>query len=1205
MGMATNETEARARIQKNFSAALNPSQHIANLDIISPRSEVMDNLETLHTRYLQLLQQELDEGVGLTQDRVRLLGMAMQQPTMNFNLISSYQSRKELQNQFEKMIMLTGSTGQSGSGGTFGVLGFPSVPIPSGNPRKMSALMMTPGSSHPLDILLSGRTFNMSLDTKKIEIGYSSIPTPDYMRELMQQRTSPPLKEITEKLARGERVKYFSLDIETTGVGTDDIARSLSGQMYDSHLPGTSVATSIAGMSADPSGRVGFHLIAPEMQNLVVSRSTGQGTRLGTEIARKEARSLLTENIDDIFDLSDPLQRRQAADSYFKLFNFMAQDDVYIVGNNVGAFDIPKVVQSIAQLQEFSDIDGADELVSKVISKLNNGKIIDMTQISGQYLQGKLIERLRQSGIDLQDTERAIDFVRTNLLAPETIAKGGLLGEGVKPRSMENLLLSTNMLELIKDSADQGNTEASKVIDALQRGTHISEIDQYFSGELLRRINDQSLDLLGAGHVQDPILRGIRQTIARSVAPFSTANIVDVNQMSDNLLRFMISPSGKGTLQGVRVSSQGGDAMIAFNAETGMYEESFLRGSKAGQVSPIRTQLAEMKIRTVLHQELTALQPGGSAPVDRMLTSGISYAEASQMRRMLDYVSTTSTISPVVTANATSVTSRVPFVNVSALDATQQKEFLGSLLTTRQTIGFPYLAERPEIISRGDLALTRSMADRYDPIPENLVTQAFRSLHSGGAGLGFLDPSMRGSFVAASTLTSEIPFTVPRDSLARPVVDAVDEVSQTTTLPTQILRRAGLISPGDILPTDVERVKSMALRGQKIARQASELGVVFTRAQETTRILTTDSEVVSKPMMSAKLTEEIKRIKGDTFFSDIGLDKAHFSIVDGKDRVNLVLGSGQMQRSKAQELAESIVEVWRQNAGKTTEEMVKSGLAGDELEAIAIKNILKSSSSGTIADAAQISADELVDKLTDTFVRSGPVSGFIEGAPAQGVTALLRRLGGSITNDVEPVRRGFLFQVNEMGEQYNAVTASISTAAEQVLEAENPALHAAARSQMVGGQYETFLSIVREAEENPEFRRNLETNFSRARVDTGIRGTSIFRNRTLRDESIVNFITKHKPKMAVAALGVAAFSAGYYIARRNRKNEMFNEVMNQQPYEDTGLVQEANDDIQADKQIYSARRDPLVTAGVVGNLDRNKIGHTKMGPNKYDYLYGR
>ncbi|MEY4332040.1 MAG: hypothetical protein RLZZ196_778, partial [Bacteroidota bacterium] len=64
-------------------------------------------------------------------------------------------------------------------------------------------------------------------------------------------------------------------------------------------------------------------------------------------------------------------------------------------------------------------------------------------------------------------------------------------------------------------------------------------------------------------------------------------------------------------------------------------------------------------------------------------------------------------------------------------------------------------------------------------------------------------------------------------------------------------------------------------------------------------------------------------------------------------------------------------------------------------------------------------------------------------------------------------------------------------------------------------------------------------------------------------------------------------------------------TMHQQPYENPGLVQQANSGIQEDNQQMSSRRDPLVTAGVVGNLDRNKIGHTGMGPDKYNHLFGR
>jgi hypothetical protein len=30
----------------------------------------------------------------------------------------------------------------------------------------------------------------------------------------------------------------------------------------------------------------------------------------------------------------------------------------------------------------------------------------------------------------------------------------------------------------------------------------------------------------------------------------------------------------------------------------------------------------------------------------------------------------------------------------------------------------------------------------------------------------------------------------------------------------------------------------------------------------------------------------------------------------------------------------------------------------------------------------------------------------------------------------------------------------------------------------------------------------------------------------------------------------------------------------------------------------------LATAGVVGNLDRRRTGHTQMGPRKYDHLFG-
>ena len=87
---------------------------------------------------------------------------------------------------------------------------------------------------------------------------------------------------------------------------------------------------------------------------------------------------------------------------------------------------------------------------------------------------------------------------------------------------------------------------------------------------------------------------------------------------------------------------------------------------------------------------------------------------------------------------------------------------------------------------------------------------------------------------------------------------------------------------------------------------------------------------------------------------------------------------------------------------------------------------------------------------------------------------------------------------------------------------------------------------------------------------------------------------------------MAALSAGYYLATRKAKQDPLNEVMEQQPIEEPGpmSIGDFNKMDQAMARQTSSRRDPLVTAGVVGNLDRNKIGHTNMGANKYNHLYG-
>jgi hypothetical protein len=100
--------------------------------------------------------------------------------------------------------------------------------------------------------------------------------------------------------------------------------------------------------------------------------------------------------------------------------------------------------------------------------------------------------------------------------------------------------------------------------------------------------------------------------------------------------------------------------------------------------------------------------------------------------------------------------------------------------------------------------------------------------------------------------------------------------------------------------------------------------------------------------------------------------------------------------------------------------------------------------------------------------------------------------------------------------------------------------------------------------------------------------------------SLVRAYEDLKPKMKVGALGLAAAVMGYYVSNKVEQRSIINETMEQQPIEIPG----ARSRLPSMQTMDSRRMDPLLTAGVVGGLDRNKNSHFRMGPNKYDHLYG-
>lgn len=176
----------------------------------------------------------------------------------------------------------------------------------------------------------------------------------------------------------------------------------------------------------------------------------------------------------------------------------------------------------------------------------------------------------------------------------------------------------------------------------------------------------------------------------------------------------------------------------------------------------------------------------------------------------------------------------------------------------------------------------------------------------------------------------------------------------------------------------------------------------------------------------------------------------------------------------------------------------------------------------------------------------------------------------------------------------NLFPSEVVRAAQQVVESSQPE-----------AQLDFFRSVLMRFGEDPTFRKNLRTAMEDAVPQFGPVTDLIARQE--RDRHLFHFISRHKNTVYGALAAAATAGVGYYLYKKKQKNDLYNETMDRQPFEEVPAPMSIDQFNSLEKNFVaqnSSRRDPLFTAGVVGNLDRNKVSHYKMGPKKYDHLYG-
>lgn len=1147
----------------------------------------------------------------------------MSAPTMNLSLISDRTQRESL-NDLWQQIALTGIPEN---------VGLPSTVAPSGNIRSETGYLNMPRAlpgetAHPSTTLLSGRAISISrtkTGERAMSVSGSNIPTRQYL-ETMMERTDP--RQFVQKaIDEGRKLTFMTSDIETGGVGPYDLARSVFGQTYEmpTNLAGTDVDSALRGISQSttPSDTFDFHMLLPEMQTLTRGqRGGGPSVQLGGRLADIETGRFLgggrtAAGTGKIFDLATEGGRADSAAELTRYFEKLINPDTVLVGNNFASFDIPKLIATASTLPEFMKDPRAKEILEAVQEKAKSGNVIDVTALARDHLSGKIQERMADAALSGLPDSEIVDKGLKSLLSIESLSKAGIAAEGVKPFGIENIVTSTNVLELMYARGGK----YAEAVEQLGTGSHVSSLDAQLSMGIYEGILSEQLDIVDrANRSTEPAVMRALNAVSRASATVPTANIASIEEMSDQVFNFLTDTSGASdrTLMGARVQTINGttrevEGFMHYNPSrtdasggiVGGYEMVHFDASKAvdpttGTTGIPNLRVARNKIRTAMQQDSDNL--GVAGYMSQVISTGINVSEASQMNSTLAAVSRFSSLSTVARGPGT-------FLATEA----DEDAFVGSMTATRKHIGFPHLRDQPSSVTSGSRQLKNRMLGRFDVPDAAAMTAAQDAVYQGGAGLAVLDPVMRSSFVGLSTQTSHIPYKDGSTEMARNIAKKAE--AQRALAEGRVVTDADL--EAFVSSMSDNQIQSINLRAAESSKYLSEQTMIHVPTMSKTRMLSREGGIVTgksaKPLISRSVLSKMVAedssgamvpIVDSELWKQAGLDTATFSIVKAQDKdiVNLVLGKGKMSSDHATDFAHSLLTVLKEKSTHSSiEQLVQDGYASSLDEAQVLKNLLDPPDKlGASANTKLTYVQGLVDRLME----SGPAIGALEGPDAQGPKAILEALGSEIGNDQPAIARGAVFQIQNVGEETITVSGALPQAAKDQLDHMGGVVSAQTNADLAGGMMETHMQALGKAESSETFRNKLRNIFHKDRVETGIFGTKIDRDRIDRDSSILKTLEKVKPKLAMGAIAVAAASAGYYLAKKQRTNQMYDETMRQQPYENQGLVQEANSGIQEDNQQTSARRDPLVTAGVVGNLDRNKIGHTGMGPNKYNHLYG-
>lgn len=1071
--------------------------------------------------------------------------------------ILNLDSRKRLENSFAGKVLKIEDL--------FSNAGLPSKHMPSSSPYRTPAMFeVDQGLEHPAQVMLNKTIFNIDPTSNSIadvRFGTTNITSSkDLERNLfqigkMKDRDAQGMSKLLDFTpnADGSAKKIITFDVETTGLGSGSQVRSIS-LAQRTNLD--DMAETVAKFGYN-SPRLGGILAGPQLSDTLsgfLSRSEDMGTVINSE---KE----FLENMKNVF------RRLNEADQ--------------VTGHNVN-FDITQSIRTMSGMKGYQSDAELKDLVSTFIKRKNEDLsfVIDTLELGRAYVTDKAQKAIAgEPDSVIRGEEYIKKFFSTESLADVTT------GGKATYAGVENFVMNTNLLDLMADEQ-----HAPQIFEQIFKGSHIAETDTMLQDYILKYMHTGKLDFRNLSNASTnapaELLDVARKTVFKSAATTAVTNIADPQFLTDTAMKYA---EGEG-ISGVRATISLQDILAG-----DLLEDS------------ANKSLVQTQINNNISQGFIKFDKGNF----KLFTGAAQEGMVLERTKAEDHLRG-------LMADARNE------LNLEEIDAYGQKFRYNAAEKRIMSLGITVEQNSAMGIMNRTLGLTEatevnaekyvdSVGDLYKNFADAPSKMHFRDImrNNGSfeAKMNFSSGLNLGNFDDASEVSARLT-THAQSALAagnkygflgvKETVISNILASGTSSLATQVHTKASLGGFEDLgagLSAQITERFAYAANDQ-IADVTSQFGISHYKKQSSFRLAGEQGQAkkilldydyfkslsVSPPSLSASSAVSVgeKIAEGNLAVS--------FSVAERKDQgkmfktLNLVWKEGQDESGLT---ARSIAEQLHADFIETDNYKNKiNSLDIDDLhtQAAMFKETYKEQPGLTVAENREKAIQSMIASIEE---RGVGIASFGENtresqAVVESMTEAISKNGMDIANDTPSLQANILGEAGDtlaLGHVYD----------KKVIDAGGDEARSRLRAANEGAMADAS-KVGKALSEDSNLLNRAITNLKSGRRQTPL-------------STAVENYHKFKGPVGIAALGLTALAGGYYIGKRKKETDLYNETLEQQPTESFRQNSSSNYGSSV-PSLNSARRDPLVTAGVVGNLDNRKIGHTQMGNNKYNHLYG-